>query len=76
MSAFAYDQTIRVPKLPTGPVRRLPQHFAPARARRWPWLAALAALVAVAIALALAFGVGEHAERSAQAAELLRLLGR
>ena len=74
MPAFAYDETIRIPKLPTGPVRTLQQQFAPVRTRRWPWVVAMAALAA--IALADPVNVPEHAQRTAQAQELLRLLGR
>src|SRR5689334_1874076 len=45
-----YDPTIRVPKLPSGPVRTLPRQFGPARASRLPYLvAALVAVVAVAV---------------------------
>ena len=74
MPAFAYDETIRIPRLPTGPVRTLQRQFAPVRARRWPWLLAIGALAAIAIADPV--DVPQYAQRTAQAQELLRLLGR
>jgi hypothetical protein len=49
----------------------LPQQFAPARPRRWPYL--LIAVVAF-IALATPVQVPKHAARPAQADVLLRLL--
>ena len=68
------DETIRVRKIPSGPVRHLPQQFAPVRSPRWPW-----------VVVALCFGGGlaiaepvelPKAQRSADADELLRLLPR
>ena len=74
MPAFAYhDDTIRVPKQPFGPVRDLPQQYAKDRPQRWPHI--LIAVLAV-VALATPVKVPELAERSAQAHELLKLLGR
>ncbi|HEY5922066.1 MAG TPA: hypothetical protein VIV11_10370 [Kofleriaceae bacterium] len=70
---FAYsDETIRIPKQHFGPTRALRQQFAPARPQRWPYL-----LIAVLAIVGLATPVElQHVERSAQAHELLRLLGR
>ena len=74
MPGFAYsEETIRVPKLNVGPVRELPQHFAKARPQRWPHI--LIAALAV-VALATPVKIPELAGRTAQAQQLLRLLGR
>jgi hypothetical protein len=74
MSAYAaYDETIRIPRLATGPTRTLRQRFARERRRRWPFVV-IAALAIVALATPVK--VPQSAERSAQASELLRVLGR
>lgn len=74
MPAFAFsDETIRVPKQHFGPVRALPQQYAKARPRRWPHI--LIAVLAI-VALATPVKIPDSAGRSAQAQELLRLLGR
>lgn len=76
MAVFARpDETIRVPKLPTGPHRVLPRQFARRQHRRWPWFVAGGLVVAV---LVLALAVPRHPargpERTREATELLRLL--
>ncbi len=72
---FAYsDQTIRVPKKEVARVRVLPQQFAPLRTRRWPY-ALMIGVLAVA-ACATTVKMAQRAERSAQAEEVLHLLGR
>jgi hypothetical protein len=74
MSAYAaYDETIRIPKQRTRPTRALRQQFASARPQRWPYL--VIAVLAF-IALATPVQVPHSAARSAQASELLRVLGR
>jgi hypothetical protein len=74
MSAYAvHDETIRIPKLPPEPTRALPQQFAHERRQRWPY--AVIAVLAI-FALATPVKVPRTAERSAQASELLRALGR
>ena len=74
MPGFAYaDETIRVPKQHFGPRRELPQQFAPARPQRWPYV--LIAVIAI-VGLATPVELPQHVERSAQAHEMLRLLGR
>jgi hypothetical protein len=80
MSVFGVDETIRVRKLPSGPVRQLQPQFAPVRRERWPWIVvAICFLGGLAIAdpieLSTAGGPAQ-AQRSADAEELLRLLGR
>jgi hypothetical protein len=74
MSAYAaYDETIRIPKLPAEPTRALRQQFARERPQRWPY--AVLAVLAV-LALTTPVKVPQAAERSTQASELLRALGR
>jgi hypothetical protein len=70
----AVDETIRVRKMPSGPVRQLPQQYAPVRAHRWPW-------VVVALCFFGGLAIAEpvqlpKAQRSVEADELLRLLPR
>lgn len=74
MRVFAFsDQTIRVPRQHVGPTRELPTHFAPVRPRRWPYLAiAILAAAALACVVVAMYPI----DRSAEARELLRLLGR
>jgi hypothetical protein len=74
MPAFACsEETIRVPKQHFGPVRDLPQQYAKARPRRWPHIViAVLAVVAFATPVKMPGSTG----RSAQAHELLRMLGR
>ena len=79
MHAYAAaDETIRVPKMDFGPprvarARPLPDRFATDRVRRWPHL--VIAVLAIA-ALATPVKLPEYAARSAQAQEVLQLLGR
>ena len=73
MPAFAYDETIRVPKLELhiGPTRSLPTQFAPARSSRWPYLL-LAVLVAVAAYRPVQ--LPQPTDRTVQAEQLLELI--
>ena len=78
MPAYAVaDPTIRVPKMEFGPprtTRAVPVRFATDRVvRRWPHL--VIAVLAIA-ALATPVKFPQYAARSAQAQELLQLLGR
>ena len=74
MPGFAFsEQTTRVPKQHFGPVRDLPQQYAKARPQRWPHI--LIAVLAV-VALATPVKMPGSTGRSAQAQELLRMLGR
>ena len=78
--SFAYtDQTIRVPKLKldTGPTRTLRKQFAAERTRRWPFIVIVAlATFALATPVKMPDHAPTRADRSTQAHELLRLLGR
>lgn len=76
MAVFAGpDETIRVPKVATGPVRVLPRQFAKPQPQRWPWFV-LGGVVVVALLVALVVPhlQGHSAERARQASDLLRLL--
>lgn len=76
MAVFARpDETIRVQKVATGPVRILPRQFAPPKPQRWPWFV-LGGLVVVALLVALVVPhlQAHSAERARQASDLLRLL--
>ncbi|HEX5059168.1 MAG TPA: hypothetical protein VFV99_07395 [Kofleriaceae bacterium] len=76
--SFAYtDQTIRVRKLPTGPTRNLRQQFAVERPRRWPYVVIVAlAAFALATPVRMPERAPTGAERTTEAQQLLRLLGR
>ena len=75
MPAYAVaDPTIRIPRQHFGPTRALPQRFAKdMRREHWPHI--LIAVLAV-VALATPIKLPQHPPRSAQAQEVLRLLGR
>ena len=79
MAVFARpDETIRVPKFPSGPVRVLPRQFAPPQRNHWAWVAIGGLAVGVLIGLVIAFAgpnrASHGADRAKQASELLRLL--
>lgn len=68
-----FDETMRVSRVEAVPARPLPQRFAPVQTRRWPYLViAVLGIVACVLAVTLA----QRGERSPEAEELLRLLGR
>jgi hypothetical protein len=71
MPAFAYDETIRVPKLHIGPTRSLPTHFAPARRQRWPYVLVIAVL---ALAAWTPVQFPQQSDRTVQAQKLLDLI--